>query len=179
MLAISLEKGGRRHGLVENNRALHHGHVAIRLPRGAVTHALCQGADYTKAGMEHAAILDLGKTYNKVDQHLFITAIAKWLDCETIRMIRALLGPMHITAKNDPTNYIATQTRGVPQVAPSSPVLFIMYVDSLATAVETIEQVRQGRWPVVMVEDDVLIQAKSQGELQDPINIAAGWKTEN
>lgn len=55
---------------------------------------------------------------------LFIMYMTKkCIDSDTWSMVRAILGPMRVQTKSDPTNYTDIVTRGVPQGAPSSSVL--------------------------------------------------------
>lgn len=56
--------------------------------------------------MTHAANLDLEKAYDKVDRHLLLKVVAKCLETETIAMMGALLLPVYIKMKNNPTDYV-------------------------------------------------------------------------
>lgn len=103
----------------------------------AITQALLHAEDNAKRGLQHAAVLDLEKAYDKVDRHTLLKASEKWLDAGTCNMVRAMLGPLRVRTKGEPTNYEATLTRGVLQGAPSSPVIFNMYIECLAARAET------------------------------------------
>lgn len=113
-----------------------------------------------------------------MDYQLLLEIISQWIDDETSSMVRALLSLTFFRAKNDPSNYVARIISGVPQGALSSPVLFNMYIDALATNTEASEQFRSGNGAVIMVADDVLLQAKFQQHLQGMIAIAKEWQTE-
>lgn len=126
--------------------------------------------------MTHAAVLDLEKASDKFERQKLVDLMPEWLDTNTVNMVRALLGPMQIRAKDEPTEYVSTLTRGVPQGAPSSPTLFNMYNNNLATTSERIYCVRCGEGAVVMVADDVLIQVRTQRSLQKLLYIASSWQ---
>lgn len=70
-------------------------------------------------------------------------------------------------------------TRDVPQGVPSSPILFNMYIDALATAAEASQCVCGGNGAIIMVADDVLLQAKSKRRhLQVLLYMASDWQRE-
>lgn len=71
--------------------------------------------------MRYAAVLHLDKYYDKVDRRILILlrVASQWLDEKPLKMVRTLLGPLHIHSKWDPINYEATVTTGVPQGASS------------------------------------------------------------
>lgn len=128
--------------------------------------------------MDHVAVRDLEKAYYKGDRKLLLKLKEKWRGANSVAMVRALLGPIFIRANNDPTDFVAKMTRRLPQGAPSSPLLFNMPIDSITMAAEASINVRNGEGAVVVVSDDVLIQAKSQATLQRLINITEDWQKE-
>lgn len=73
----------------------------------SISQALLQVNDNTKQVLVHSAILGLEKASDKVDRGLLLDLIGQCMDDETTAMIRALLGPLCIRAKSDPTNYTA------------------------------------------------------------------------
>lgn len=133
----------------------------------------------TKArrGVRHTAMLDLEKACDKLNMEKIVYALAKHLQSNVLNMARATLLPLQLRTKNDPTMREATVTRGVPQGAPSSPIYFNVYVNELALEAEEWTNrrgVRDGE--MVLVADDVLIQAASRYELQELLNVATKWK---
>lgn len=68
----------------------------------AVTQALLQAEDNAGTGMRPTAVLDLEKAYDRVDRRLLLGIMKEWIDDETIKMTRTLLGPLMITAKEIP-----------------------------------------------------------------------------
>lgn len=74
-------------------------------------------------------------------------------DEETVKIVRAMLDRMRVKSKSGPINYIAHMTWGIPRGAPSSPVLFNMYIDLLVADAEASECARQNEVEVVMVAD--------------------------
>lgn len=66
------------------------------------------------------------------------------MDSEVTNMLHGMLGKMRVRAKDDPTNYSATLTRGVPQGARSSLVVIIVYIEKLAKNAEESDCVRRG-----------------------------------
>lgn len=99
----------------------------------AVTQALLQAEGSAKKGNIHATVLNLEKACDNVYREPLLETVSVWVDGETTKMVRSMLGPIHIRAKQDPTNYSAVITWGVPQGAPTSPFLFNMYIDHLLT----------------------------------------------
>lgn len=81
--------------------------------------------------------------------------------------------------KSDPTNYEAVMMRGVPQGARSSPVLFNLYVNRLATDIEATVSARTGDCATVMMADDVLLQTRTQTGLKKALNIPMEWPMES
>lgn len=65
----------------------------------AIAQDLLQVEDNANRGLTHVAVLDLEKAYDKVDRHLLLNVVAKWPDMDKKAMVRALLGPVYITAK--------------------------------------------------------------------------------
>lgn len=93
-------------------------------------------------------------------------------------MVRAILGPLRLPTKGDPEHYVAIPTRGVPQGAPSFPLMFNMYFDCLATYTEAIQCIGQNGGAVTMISDDVFLHAKLQDGLQQLLARAERWQTE-
>lgn len=108
---------------------------------------------------------------------MLVEVMKQWIDDETLSMVRAMLGPMRIKTKRDPMDYVATLISGLPQGPPSSPILLNMFIDALATTADASDCVRSGKGAVVVMADDVLIQASSQENLQTILNIAEEWQT--
>lgn len=65
--------------------------------------------------------------------------------------------------------------RGIPQGA-SSPLLFNIYIDKLATDAEATRGAIRGDSAVTMLADDVLLQATTQHELQEMADVATQWQ---
>lgn len=72
----------------------------------AVTQALFQAENNANTGTSHMAVFDLEKAYYKVHIQLLLDAMKTWINEETTAMVRALLGPVYIRAKNDLTDYV-------------------------------------------------------------------------
>lgn len=58
-----------------------------------------------------------------------------------------------------------------------SPILFNMFIDALATTADERKSVRSGEGAVVVMGDDVLIQAKSHHSMETILNLAEEWQT--
>lgn len=63
--------------------------------------------------MKLVDVLNLEKSYDTVDRQVLLTPAQKWLDSDTLHMVRALLGPLRIKSKEHPSNYVAAMTKGV------------------------------------------------------------------
>lgn len=111
-----------------------------------------------------------------MDRHELLGLMKEWIEGYLHAMIRAMLTPMRVRTKGDPTDYTAILTRGVPKGAPSSPVLFNMYIDRLAMYAEVTACILRGEGAVVMMADDFLQQERSQAQLQQLLDAAARWK---
>lgn len=78
--------------------------------------------------------------------------------------------------KGGPTNYTSRMTRVVPQGAPSSPILFNMYIDHLVRRTETTDVAIRGDGAAIIVADDVLLQARTRQALQaPPLKFSDAW----
>lgn len=78
----------------------------------SVMQALLQ-ADYNATqGIEHKAVLDLEKAYDKVDRHTLLEVAKEWLEGDLWKVVSSMLGPMRLTTKGDPTNFAARMTKG-------------------------------------------------------------------
>ena len=95
---------------------------------------------------------------------------------ETSSMIALELQPMAITTKGDESGTAGIVSIGVPIGGSSSPPLYNVFQDPLAERVEERfgdEQVR-----ITLFCDDVKIQAASQRELQEALDVATAWAKE-
>lgn len=63
--------------------------------------------------MNHAAVLDLEKAFDKVDRREILNLMREWAEERTVEMIRAMLGRMRIRVKTDANSYVARTTLGV------------------------------------------------------------------
>lgn len=117
------------------------------------------------------AVLDLEKAYERVNRKTLIEVSRQWLHPDLLNMVREILSPLRVQTKSDPTNYTAVITRGVPQGGPSSPVLFNMYIGKLAVTAQATSSVRLGDRAILMLADDVLIQARTRETLQALLNV--------
>lgn len=104
----------------------------------SIQQALLRAQANTMKGLQHVAVLYLDKAYGNLDRTKLLHALAKHQHSNGLRMVRATLGLMRLHTKNDPTRKTATITRGVPKVAPSSPIDFNVYIDELAKEVEAV-----------------------------------------
>lgn len=141
----------------------------------AITQALLQADDYAKAGLRHAAVLHQEKGYDKLNRKLQPELMNEWIDPVRIMIVRVQLRPLQIRMKSGTANYMARLMRGIPQGAPSSPLLFNIYVDQLAVNAELSECALNGNGGVFIVSDDVLLQARTQENLPSLIKIVARW----
>lgn len=83
---------------------------------------------------------------------------------------------MEIRTKRDTTDSKAQVTRGVPQDTTSSPILVNMYINDLATEVEEVfnREILSGE--IILVADDVLMQAVNRAKLQQIPDVEAWWQ---
>lgn len=125
-----------------------------------ITQALLQANDNANRGLRHTAFLDLEKAYDKINREALVEVAKQWLHTDELNMVRAMLSPLRVQIKSDPTNCTATVTRSVPQGDPSSPVLFNTYIDKLATRAEPTTQARLQNSAIFMLSDDVLLQVR-------------------
>lgn len=92
--------------LSEVNEQFKPGISQFRLQGGiAGTQPILPAKSNGKEGLKHAAILDLEKAYDQVERQKLLDLMAGWVDGNTVNMMRALLGPMPIRAKNDPSEF--------------------------------------------------------------------------
>lgn len=69
-------------------------------------------------------------------------------------------------------------TRGVPQCALSSPVIFNMYINYLVWRAVTTSEAKRCDGAAVVVAGDVLLQGRTHHILQNLLNIPDEWKQE-
>lgn len=123
-------------------------------------------ADYNaRMGIAHMAVLELYNAYDRVDRRKLLHLATKWLSNTLLNIVRYFLGPLTICVKGEPTNTQVRITRGIPQGAPSSPVLFNMYIDELGD--ESSECVGTGdeEGAVIRIADGVLLQTTTYSHL--------------
>lgn len=63
------------------------------------TKALIQAKDRAKRGINHAAVCELEKAYEKLDRKSLLETVAEWAGGETTKMVRKVLGPFEDTIK--------------------------------------------------------------------------------
>lgn len=84
---------------------------------------------------------------------------------------------VRVRTKKDPTDYSAVITRRLPQGVPLPPVYFHIYIGDLEMEVERGSDVSNiGREEVVLVADDVILQAGKREQLHELLNIATCCK---
>lgn len=102
-----------------------------------------------------------------------------WLPPMILNMVHTMLGPMLLKTGKDPTGYFATLTRGVPQVAPSSAVYFNIYInDLMESAQRWTGRVAGEEGSMLLVADDVILQATSIQRLQHLLDTETTWAKE-
>lgn len=128
----------------------------------AVQHAILQAQSNSDGSLHHVSVLDLAKSYDKVDRFLLQTRIVGKVDVNCMRMVMAALGTLWIRTRRDPTDYCTKIRRGVPQGATFSMVYFTIYVHKLADAAERrITRRETGLGVVLLVADDVFLRAST------------------
>lgn len=143
---------------------------------GSVQQEIFQAQSNAQRGLQHVAVLDFAKAYDKVDCHMLLEAIAGNVDENCVKMVLATLGLLHAKTKGVPTNYGADITRGVPHGARSSPLYLNMYINELALEAErNIRESGAGDGAVVLVANDFLLQASSESKLQEIMEVETGW----
>lgn len=130
----------------------------------------------TEKGLVHTAVLDLEKAYDKVYRVKLIQNLARCLERDDPNMVRFTLRALTVRTRGDPTGCAALLTRGVPQEAPSSPVYFNAYIDELAYGARRRTCGRANERKVILVADDVLMQATTKQNLQHLLDAAKWWK---
>lgn len=145
---------------------------------GILVHQEIITADYIarRRGMRHLEVLDLEKAYDCVDRRKLLHIATKWLPTQILNMVRCLLRPLTVRSKGDPTNLTIVMTRGVPQGAPSSPVLFNMCINELGDEIRANEGTESDSGAAIMVADDVLLQATSRAKRQSLLVWATWWQ---
>lgn len=142
----------------------------------SVLQALLQAQSHVTQGLQPVAILYLSKDYDKFDRKELMHALGNWVQVNTLHMIRAVLGPLQVHKKGDPTDFNGSLIRGVRQGAPSSPIYFNVYIDELSKEVER----RERRWEnrrgkVSLLGGVVLVQAETMNGLHHILGIEAWW----
>jgi hypothetical protein len=124
--------------------------------------------------------VDISMAYDTVViSKLMEKLIARGLPCRMINILYSLfwggISDFHFPSGE---SFSVRRTRGLAQGAPLSPLLFDLYIDDLATALEN-TKLKSERWTSFFFADDIAIVAKCPSLLQRRVDICGNWAREN
>lgn len=123
-------------------------------------------------------MLDLDISYDKVDRKNLIREMKEWLETHLKETVCAMITLTRVRTKGDPTDAIAILRRGVPQGAPTSPVLCNMHKDRLLNCAVETNFVRSSEGAIFMLTNCVLLKAKRQPQLEQWFRAATRGQTD-
>ena len=144
------------------------------------------GTDMAPAEMNRAArngqiwiaALDLTSAYDRVSRELLMKHCEEVLPGWITSMVSHFIQELEVHTSGDETRVTAKVNRGVPQGGPASPVLFNIYIDTLAARIyQALASIH--RLPVRLYADDVIVQTESLWELPVALRICSKWAKEN
>lgn len=78
----------------------------------SVLQSILQIEPNAQNGLTHVAVLDLAKAYDRGNRRKLTEFVTEHLGDDTMKMLRATLGPVRAREKRDPTDHWANMTRG-------------------------------------------------------------------
>ena len=163
--------------LVRKEYVCHDFQVGFRSRLGTET-AILRAIDAIDSGFEHVACLDLKAAYDSVPRRRLMRRLQRVLPANLCRMITHTLQPSSIVTRGSVSSIRGLLHSGVQQGSPLSPMLFNVYIDSLAEDITALSKFNASR-AAILYADDVLLFARSRLELQRLLDIATNWANVN
>ena len=123
------------------------------------------------------AALDLKAAFDRVPKVGLARLLEQGFPPCLAAMTAHMLQPVTITTAGDPTNTARKLYKGVPQGSPLSPLLFDIFMDTLANELAKASPAHSEQ-PASLWADDVLLMAKSPSGLQWLLDVATRWAEE-
>lgn len=137
--------------------------------------ALIRTTKHIREGRHVISILDLANAYNEVPRDKLMDIVHNRVNENTANMIGMCLQPLELRTRNDISDTIAVQNRGVPQGSPLSPILYNLYMDTYPIYLRENAAGEDDQWTVDLYADDVKIQTVNTYVLQHILNLSTEW----
>lgn len=165
--------------------------LGFRIGTGTETAIVRHIANAEKMGI--TAVLDLKSAYDSVPRDKLIATVKSRTNPTILAAVQSMLQPVRIKTQGTTTQKTGIIARGVCQGSPLSPMLFNIYMDTLADTLRGRKRLQpmgttctssrdiglSRRWDLTMFADDVKVQAETEVVLQPLLNTLATWAKEH